>query len=99
VLDKLTVEDFLPLVGESFELLAGEATFPAELAWARSVGERPAPESGRRWTFSLAFRTAPDVRLPQRIYGLTHPRLGRLDLFLVPIRPDGGGNLYEAVFN
>jgi hypothetical protein len=99
VLDRLTVEDFAPCVGERFELFVGESSVAAELAWARSVGERPAPESGRRWTFSIAFRTAFEVRLPQRIYGLVHPRLGRLDLFLVPIRPDGAGNLYEAVFN
>jgi hypothetical protein len=99
VLEQLTVDDFAPWVGARFELRVEERAIVAELAWARSVGERPAPGSVRRWTFSLGFRTPPEVRLPQRIYGVVHPKLGRLDLFLVPVQPDGQGNLYEAVFN
>lgn len=99
MLDELTLDDFAPHVGERFDLVADGARLDAVLAWARAVGPAPPPGSGRRWTFSLAFRTASEVRLPQRIYGVVHPRLGRIDLFLVPIRPEGPGNLYEAVFN
>jgi hypothetical protein len=99
VLERLTVDDFAPWVGQLFELRDGETAIEAELAWARAVGERPDPGSPRRWTFSLGFRTPPEVRLPQRIYGVLHPELGRLDLFLVPVQPDAQGNLYEAVFN
>lgn len=99
MLDRLTVDDFAPWVGERFSLDTGGALVAAELAWARAVGERPPAASARRWTFSLGFRTPPEVRLPQRIYGVVHPALGRLELFLVPVQPDAEGNLYEAVFN
>lgn len=99
MLDELTLDDFAPHVGERFDLVSEGTRIASELAWARAVGEAPPPGSDRRWTFSLVFRTAAEVRLPQRIYGVVHPRLGRLDLFLVPIRPEGPGNLYEAVFN
>lgn len=99
MLERLTVDDFTPWLGAPFELLDGDVPIASELAWARSVGERPVLGSARRWTFSIGFRTPREVRLPQRIYGVVHPRLGRLDLFLVPVQPDAGGNLYEAVFN
>lgn len=99
MLERLTVDDFVPFVGKRFDLVVDDARIEAELAWARTVGAAPPPGSSSRRTFSLALRTAPEVRLPQRIYGVVHPRLGRLDLFLVPIAPEGPGNLYEAVFN
>jgi hypothetical protein len=37
--------------------------------------------------------------LPQAIYQLEHDRMGTMDIFLVPIGPDGQGMGYEAVFN
>jgi hypothetical protein len=37
--------------------------------------------------------------LPQRIYALEHPRLGRLEIFLVPIGREDGHLLLEAIFN
>jgi len=38
--------------------------------------------------------------LPQATYTLEHTELGELDIFLVPVGPDGGGRQqYEAVFN
>jgi hypothetical protein len=40
------------------------------------------------------FRGGPTPPLPQRIHALEHPRLGRLELFLVPIGPE----TYQAVF-
>jgi hypothetical protein len=44
------------------------------------------------------FRGPTGPILPQRIYRLRHPVMGELDLFLVPIGPDGEGMRYEAVF-
>jgi hypothetical protein len=49
--------------------------------------------------FSLVFRAATAERLPQGIYPLAQDRLGRLDVFLVPIGRDADGLLLEAVFN
>ena len=99
MLDRLTVADFAPHVGKTFEIETGETRVAAELAWARNVGEEPPSESGRRRAFSIALRTAPDVRLSQRIHAVQHPALGRLEIFLVPVQPDARGNLYEAIFN
>ena len=49
--------------------------------------------------FSLLFRGPLDVLLPQRIYPLDHPEMGRLDLFLVPVAQKKDGYRYEAFFN
>ena len=49
--------------------------------------------------FSIWFQGPADVYLPQQIYGLDHERLGRLDLFLVPVGKNEDGFQYEAVFN
>jgi hypothetical protein len=48
--------------------------------------------------FSLFFRGPEDRFLPQATYRLQHEKLGTMDMFLVPIGPDGTGMKYEAVF-
>ena len=50
-------------------------------------------------SFSLTFFGKTPGVFPQQIYRLSHPRLGELDLFLVPIQQKADGVLYEAVFN
>jgi hypothetical protein len=49
--------------------------------------------------FSLLFRGPRQPLLPQRIYPVEHDRLGRFDLFIVPVKRDAQGLYYEAVFN
>lgn len=49
--------------------------------------------------FSLIFVGPASPFYPQRIYRLSHEKLGELELFLVPVGPDANGMLYEAVFN
>ena len=53
----------------------------------------------RQVTFSLLFRGPHQPRLAQQIYPFEHDRLGRFDLFIVPVKQDGHGLYYEAVFN
>jgi hypothetical protein len=48
--------------------------------------------------FSLMFLSKDGPALPQAMYSLTHPALGTLEIFLVPIGPVRGGRGYEAVF-
>jgi len=36
--------------------------------------------------------------LPQRTYDLVHPELGTLQIFIVPLGPQGGEMRYEAIF-
>lgn len=59
--------------------------------------ERTHPEAPT--SFSVEFRGAPDEVLPQSTYRLHHETMGDLDLFLVPVGPDGVGMRYESLFN
>ncbi len=52
----------------------------------------------RQQPFSVLFRGPTLPVLPQRTYVMDHNSLGRLELFLVPVGPDGQGMRYEAVF-
>ena len=85
---------FAPHVGSEFRSSDPEAQFLLD-----DAQELPSqPGAPRPEPFSLVFTT--DARLPQRIYSLEHPVVGRLDLFLVPVGPGPDGRLrYEAVFN
>lgn len=54
--------------------------------------------NGRREAFSLLFQGPPEFALAQRIYRIWNQRLGKLDIFLVPICKEINGFQYEAVF-
>jgi len=98
----LTYDLFAPRVGDAFEVgvAGGSRSVPMVLADA-SEGSEPGgagPEGQRRQQFSLVFRGAAAPVLPQGTYRVTHPDLGDLDIFLVPIGPDADGMQYEAAF-
>jgi hypothetical protein len=79
--------------GEPFEvtLTACEVSSdPAAEAWRERVGRMP---------FSLIFEAGPGDAWPQQIFTLTHPDVGELTLFLVPLGPGGNGMTYQAVIN
>lgn len=60
---------------------------------------RPLGDSGRPGgAFSLWFMGEPGPFLPQSIYPVVHPQLGQLNIFLVPLGPRDGKNLYETIF-
>ena len=103
MLDQLTVTDFVAHVNSSFPILLGAEDFlDLELMEARTLGEsRPVPPGIRQQPFSLILRGPRDRPLAQRIYPLKHPTLGTLDIFLVPLGPEGDsqGLHYQAVFN
>ena len=84
---------FSACVGDVFELSEGDRAFVAELIEAKPLGEVPDRP------FALLFRVEEGPLLPQRIYPLQHDRLGRFELFLVPIGADEIGMRYEAVFS
>jgi hypothetical protein len=101
MLERLTAADFEPLCGTGFGAdLPAAPGVGLELIEVRALREPPA-RSGRpplRRPFSLTFRARTPVHIPQGTYPLTHDRLGRLDVFLVPIGRDPDGLLLEAVF-
>jgi hypothetical protein len=51
-----------------------------------------------RAAFSVLFEADPGTPVAQSTHRLEHPVAGMIDLFLVPVAPDGGRARYEAVF-
>ncbi len=98
---QLTLQDFEPLIDETFHLVVSqEERLELRVAEVNPGSERIRAqyEDGARAPFSIVFRAGPDVALPQRLYRLENETLGAHDIFLVPIGPDKQGMLYEAVF-
>lgn len=95
VLERLTADDFSPLVGESFELPSPLP--PLELVSVTPARHRAAPPA--RAGFSLIFRGPSTAPLGQGLVALSHPRLGAAEIFIVPIGAGDGTRDYEAVFN
>ncbi|WP_121255983.1 DUF6916 family protein [Nocardioides ferulae] len=99
-LEWLTYEQFAPRVGQRFDARTGEQTVALELAdaWESTEQGGPGPRGEQRRQFSLVFRGPAEPVLPQATYPLTHPEVGELQLFLVPIGKDADGVRYEAAF-
>lgn len=57
------------------------------------------PHRLREHPFSLVLRGPRTPVLPQGIYALRHPRLGLIEIFLVPVGQDAQATRYEALFN
>ena len=100
MLNRLTESDFAARVNERFEVVLGDGEKAGwELVEVQQLSGDPTAEGSRR-PFSIVFR-APNPSVPlQGIYRMEHAALGVMELFLVPIGPDGNGDMrYEAVFN
>jgi hypothetical protein len=106
-LDALRPADFRALSGERFAVRtwqgsaagAGSAEGHAGLELELVAVEDLRPHSRRAEPFSLTFRGPRRQLLPQGIHTLESPRMGALQLFLVPIRGDAESVDYEAIFN
>src|SRR5690606_40939685 len=96
-MDLLSLEHFGGCLNETFSAQLQGMEAPFVLVEARPL---PAPtRDAPRAPFSLVFRNASPLLFPQQIYRMRHPRLGALELFLVPVAQDRDGFLYHAVFN
>lgn len=96
MLDRLSLEDFSPLVGSDVEVSAygQQARLTVkEAAVIKSPSPRATPP------FHLVLSAPAAWRVPQGLFKLVHPRLGEIELFAVPIGPDGSGFCYEVIFN
>lgn len=94
MLETLTKEWWSEYLGGSFDLV-GDGGGTMVLAEITGLGHGAL---GRRDPYSLVFHGPAQPVLPQRIYRLRQEQMGDLDLFLVPIGPDGEGMRYEAIF-
>ena len=95
----IPIQDFASHQNEDFALDIENAglSLKMKLIEISEIGS-PKPQEKRR-AFSLVFLGPSDYLLNQQIYRLTHPKMGELNLFLVPIGPNQEGLQYEAVFN
>lgn len=84
-------------LAEPLELAAAGEAAPLALH-VDSVNALP-PHRLRAAPFSLILRGPAAPLLPQGTYALRHPRLGPIELFLVPIARDAQGVRYEVTFN
>ena len=101
MLDKLTIEDFTDRIGETFQATPQEGdAFELELRRADPSphADQPGYEEGARKPFSIEFHSRLPEHSPQQIFAVEHEKLGKFDLFLVPLGPDSDGHRYEAVF-
>ena len=90
----LAASDFAPHVATAFTLWLGEMPVPLVLAAVDGVGADP------ERSFVLQFRAETAGLLSQGTYPVEHEGVGRMALFLVPVRQDAtGAVVYEAVFN
>jgi len=97
MLEQIAAEEFDALVGQAIAITSAEATVHWELAGVRRLN---APSPRPQPPFVLTLRDNGAARSwPQGIYRLAHPQRGELDLFVVPVGPDGRGMCYEVTFN
>ncbi len=86
-------------VGEEFRLRADvDPPFVLRLEEAVPTRRDPAEESADGRPFSLLFRGPAVPVLRQGMHDLENAVLTLPGVFLVPLAPDGEGQLYEAVF-
>lgn len=99
MLDRLTHTDFEQQLESTFVIhYAEKDSFDARLISVKTIGHKP-ENPDRRWSFSLIFHIPyKEQYLIQRMYPVSHPVMGQLDLFLVPLGPDETGMRYEAIF-
>ncbi len=99
-MDNLALSAFEDHAGSVFKLAVGaDREIDLVLISAErmpTTGPVATPESGR--PFSLLFRGPQEQPFGQGIHHLSHPEIGEIGIFLVPMQPDAEGPLYEAVF-
>lgn len=94
----LTLALFEPEVGSTFTISFTDGRFDLELREATALKYHD-PQVHARHPFVLLFVCPDDRVLEQRTYAIDHERLGRLEIFIVPVAADADGVHYEAVFN
>lgn len=93
-----TVNDFSGLVGKRFRLRTEDGIEShAKLIETNSPKTRRAPRF-RREHFSIVFDVPGSVELVHGHYRISHPQIGSMDLFMVPVDLPEKFNRLEAVF-
>ncbi len=96
MLEEITHQSFESIVGETIDLKAGDDSFQAKV---EAVSLLRTSSGQRRQPFSVELQAENAYNHGQQVYELSHPDLGVLSLFLVPLGPGKEGMRYEIVFN
>ena len=94
----LSFEAFAPHVRETFSLSLGDSSLDITLVDAKRRPTRVVAGL-RAEPFALYFQSQSHVVLPQKLYAMSNPGMGNLNIFIVPIGREKDGIVYEAVFN
>ncbi len=92
--DRLNYEDFSEILDTDFRLADAEGDIKLNFF---EISEKK--ETTQTIVFSLYLKSPTDVFLEQKIYNLQHEKFGEGTLFIVPIRQEPDGFVYESVFN
>lgn len=97
MLETISVQAFLSLIGRDFAFRSGDQELSVTLQAAGEIGGHRGSEL--RAPFRLEFVGPLNPIWSQGIYRVVGDGLPELDIFLVPIGPNGQGMRYEAIFN
>jgi hypothetical protein len=89
-------EIFESIVGETIDLEYEDGHFRAKV---QEVSLLPVHQERAQQPFSVILLADDAQNHGQRIYQVSHPKLGVVELFAVPIGPGAKGMRYEVVFN
>ena len=95
---ELTEREFSKHLNSKFNLNLDGRQVQLELSEVKAYLPQEHEQQGLE-RFSAFFDGPGDAFLPQATYQLAHDRMGKLDIFLVPLSGGQQGYRYEAVFN
>ena len=99
MLQSLTHECFSPQIGTTFVAHhSGENSYPLRLDAVKEKPRSRAPD-GNRDPFSLLFSGPGPNYLVQGTYCLSHPAMGEMEVFVVPVGERSDGFVYQVVFS
>ena len=96
MLEGINHQSFESIVGETVDLEAEDESFQAKVESVSLLRIHPGQ---KRQPFSVVLLADNARNHGQQVYQLSHPDLGVLSLFLVPLGPGEEGMRYEIVFN
>ena len=94
----LSYEAFAGHVRETFSVSLGDSSIDMTLVEAKRKPARVVAGL-RAEPFTLYFKSPSPVLLPQKLYPLSNPGMGKVNIFIVPVAREKDGVIYEAVFN
>lgn len=96
MLDQIRMEDFLPFLGQSIDVDTHGTRGQLELAQVELL-QSPSPRATP--SFHLILRSRENWQAPQGLFTLHLAEREPIELFAVPIGPDGQGWCYQIIVN